>query len=185
MKRATEMAPADDALQYYVDALLDQGSPEDMPEADAASPTSEQGSAGPRYRVCRIASIRLALPAESVLDPLPLPSLLAYSSPHGYLGRHRYAGSEWKVIDLASLVTPGVPHPLPDTLVPLAGQAWALACSVEPQCLEIDAAAVQWRHGGGARPWLAGMTREGGCAIVDPTALVAALQSDARYTDEA
>jgi hypothetical protein len=185
MSADAEMFPAGDALQHYVDALLEL-----MPAAGEASPLPETAAPASgenglrRYRVCTIASIRLALPAEAVLEPVPLPPLLAYSAPHGYLGRHRLGGTEWKVVDLASLAAPGVPHPLPDALLPLADQPWALACSIEPSWLELDADAVQWREGGGPRPWLAGMTREGACAIIDLETLAAMLQADPRFAEE-
>lgn len=182
MNAEIDMAPACDALQFYVDALLEPAAADT--DAIEVAPPAPDTTKRERYRVCRIASIRLALPAAAVAAPLPLPSLLAYSSPHGYLGRHRHAGNEWKVIDLAHLAAPGVPHPRPDMLLPLLEQPWALACCTEPDQLELASEDVQWRQGSGARPWLAGMTREGSCAVIDADALIAALHANSRFSDE-
>lgn len=187
---ARPMAAADAAVQDYLDALLS-----DAPEAHAPAmaeppaPASDPGpvaidATGTRYRVCRIASVRLALPADALSDPMPLPSLLAYAGNHWLLGRHRHAGREWQVVDLARIVAPGVPRPLPDHLLPLRGGRWALACTLEDATLVLDDSAVRWREARSNRPWLAGMTHEDACAVVDLDALLAELAADPTVATE-
>jgi hypothetical protein len=170
------MAAPDAAVQDYLDALLSDAPGHDYDESVGESPQDEAG--GKRYRICRIASVRLALPADELIEPLPLPSLLAYAGNHWLLGRHRHAGREWQVVDLARIVAPGVPRPLPDHLLPLRRGHWALACTLEDETIQLADDAIRWRDARSNRPWLAGMTQENACAVVDLDALLAELATD-------
>lgn len=179
------ITPAGDALQDYVDALLlDSGIGSGTASTPTASGDAADSPGGRRYRVCQIGPVRLALPQDALLEPVPLPPLLAYSGPDWYLGRHRHAGTEWHVIDLAFIVAPGVPHPLPDALLPLVQGHCALACTLEPEPLLLDNDAIRWRQGGSARPWLAGITEDHRCAVVDLQALIDGLGDDPRLRAE-
>lgn len=166
-----------DAVQCYLDALLTNGAT----ETGADATTADRRRA---YRICRISSVRLALP-EAYLDAaIPLPPLLNYSAPDWFLGRHLHDGMQRQVVDLARIVAPDVPRSHADALLPIRSRPWAMACTLDPQVAWLTHDDIQWRDPGGMRPWLSGMSRDGQCAVIDIPALLDLLEADPRFHPE-
>lgn len=172
--------PVHEAVQSYVDALLEPGTAGTarMP----AEPRQADGTT--RYRVAWISSVRLALPEAALETPLPLPPLLAYTAPDWFLGRHRHNGEQLHVFDLAHVTAPEVPRAQPELMIPVRGQPWAIACTLEDAPLTLARRSVDWRQPSKLRPWLAGMTRDGTCAVLDIAALLSMLERDPRFNPE-
>lgn len=136
--------------------------------ADAPEPAAPRVTA---YRICRIASIRLALPAERLQATEVLPPTLRFATPSRTVEPYYDGQTTWSVMDLAQVVAPGVPRPHPEHLVRIAGTHRALACSLEQETQTLGDDQIHWREGGGRRPWLAGVAHAHACAIVDLDAL--------------
>lgn len=132
-----------------------------------------------RYLLCIAAGVKLAVPMADVTHVLPIPPLSPPNTPNPIcLGRWRHPSGEARVADLAAILSPDMAGALSSSLVLLSGRAWALACIVVDEPVALDAAAIQWRHGATTRPWLAGMSLEPKCGVVQTTALIEWLEKE-------
>lgn len=173
------MPAVHDAVQSYVEALLEPDT------GEAPTPSASEGTDGAiRYCVAHVSSVRLALPATWLDPPLPLPPLLAYSAPDWFLGRYRLDGVHLHVFDLAHVTAPEIPRAQPAVMIPVRGRPWAIACTLEDAPLRLARSAVRWREPSPLRPWLAGMTADGTCAVLDVPALLSMLEHDPRFQPE-
>lgn len=182
----------DVALADYFDALLSpprvaaaRGVPALAAEApverfvDAPTPATSglpRGGAR-RYRICRAAGVRLALPESEIAGVAPLPALLPPppAAPAWYAGRWPHEGLEMTVVRLAAVVAPERAASADAVLVCLGGGYWALACEDAGEELLLDTAEVRWRQAAGARPWLAGTALAARCAVLDVVGLTGML----------
>ncbi|WP_187300582.1 chemotaxis protein CheW, partial [Mizugakiibacter sediminis] len=130
-----------------------------------------------RYRVCRAAGVRLALPVSEIAEVAPLPALLPPppAAPAWYAGRWPHDGLEMTVVRLAAVVAPERAAGADAVLVRLGGGYWALACEDAGEERLLDAAEVRWRQAAGARPWLAGTALAARCAVLDVVGLTGML----------
>ncbi|HEX7113415.1 MAG TPA: chemotaxis protein CheW [Mizugakiibacter sp.] len=178
----------DVALADYFDALLSPpraavrampAAPAEVPverPAEAPMPGLPRGGAR-RYRVCRAAGVRLALPVSEIAEVAPLPALLPPppAAPAWYAGRWPHEGLEMTVVRLAAVVAPERAAGTDAVLVRLGGGYWALTCEDAGEELLLDAAEVRWRQAAGARPWLAGTALAARCAVLDVVGLTGML----------
>src|SRR5512142_478617 len=134
------------------------------------SSSSEASDVDPRYLLCVAAGVKLAVPMADVTHLLPMPPLSPPNSNNPIcLGRWRHPSGEARVADLAAILSPDMRGAQTTTLVILRDRVWALACVVDEEPVEMQAAAIQWRHGATTRPWLAGMSLEPKCGVVGTT----------------
>lgn len=132
-----------------------------------------------RYLLCVAAGVRLAVPMADVTHMLPMPPLSPPNTSNPIcLGRWRHPSGEARVADLAAILSSDMAGATSSTLVLLGGRAWALACIVDDEPVELDATAIQWRTGATTRPWLAGMSQDPKCGVVDTTALIDWLEKE-------
>lgn len=141
-----------------------------------AAPGMPRGGAR-RYRICRAAGVRLALPVSEIAEVAPLPALLPPppAAPAWYAGRWPHDGLEMTVVRLAAVVAPEHAAGADAVLVRLGGGYWALACEDAGEDLLLDSAEVRWRQAAGARPWLAGTALAARCAVLDVVGLTGML----------
>ncbi|MGE7138212.1 hypothetical protein ACQKIE_11340 [Luteibacter sp. NPDC031894] len=187
------MRAMQDAEQIVADYLADLLTPAAVPkEAPAAevkvvafepwrnTPTSAPSrDAACRYLLCVAAGVKLAVPMADVTHVIPMPPLTAPSSSNPVcLGRWRHPSGEARVADLAAILSPDLSGAPVMTLVILQGRNWALACVVDEEPVELSPDTIQWRRGAANRPWLAGMSPEPKCGVVDTTALIEWLEKE-------
>jgi hypothetical protein len=144
-----------------------------VPHPEAPAP------ADARYLLCLAAGVRLAVPMVDITHMLPMPPLTPPNTTNPIcLGRWRHPSGEARVADLAAILSPDMAGAQASTLVLLGDRAWALACIVNDEPVELDALAIQWRTGATTRPWLAGMSQEPKCGVVATTALIEWLEKE-------
>jgi hypothetical protein len=132
-----------------------------------------------RYLLCVAAGVKLALPMADVTHLLPMPPLTPPNTNNPIcLGRWRHPSGEARVADLAAVLSPDMGGAPASALVILRDRVWALACVVDEEPVELDAEAIQWRHGVTTRTWLAGMSLEPKCGVVGTTALIEWLEKE-------
>ena len=132
-----------------------------------------------RYLLCLAAGVRLAVPMADITHMLPMPPLTPPNTTNPIcLGRWRHPSGVARVADLAAILSPDMAGAQSPTLILLGDRAWALACIVDEEPVELDAAAIQWRKGATTRPWLAGMSQEPKCGVVGTTALIEWLEKE-------
>ncbi|WP_369927299.1 chemotaxis protein CheW [Xanthomonas sp. NCPPB 2632] len=132
-----------------------------------------------RYLLCIAAGVKLAVPMAEVSHVLPIPPLSPPNVPNPIcLGRWRHPGGEARVADLAAILSPDMAGALASTLVLLGERGWALACIVVDEPVELHTDAIHWRHGATTRPWLAGMSQDPKCGVVDTIALIEWLEKE-------
>lgn len=132
-----------------------------------------------RYLLCVAAGVKLAVPMADVTHVIPMPPLSPPNSSNPIcLGRWRHPGGEARVADLAAILSPDLSGSPVTTLVILRDRTWALACVVDEESVELLPDAIQWRLGATTRPWLAGMSPEPKCGVVDTTALIEWLEKE-------
>jgi purine-binding chemotaxis protein CheW len=180
---------AEQIVADYLAELLMPALPAEAPAAEVkivsidpwrAMPNPEPAArADARYLLCLAAGVRLAVPMADITHMLPMPPLTPPNSTNPIcLGRWRHPSGEARVADLAAILSPDMAGALTSTLILLGDRAWALACIVDDEPVEIDAAAIQWRRGATTRPWLAGMSLEPKCGVVGTTALIEWLEKE-------
>jgi purine-binding chemotaxis protein CheW len=180
---------AEQIVADYLAELLMPALPAEAPAAEVkivsidpwrAMPNPEPAArADARYLLCLAAGVRLAVPMADITHMLPMPPLTPPNSTNPIcLGRWRHPSGEARVADLAAILSPDMAGALTSTLILLGDRAWALACIVDEEPVEIDAAAIQWRTGATTRPWLAGMSLEPKCGVVGTTALIEWLEKE-------
>lgn len=132
-----------------------------------------------RYLLCVAGGVKLAVPMADVTHVIPMPPLTAPRSSNPIcLGRWRHPSGEARVADLAAILSPDLSGSAVMTLVILRDRTWALACVVDEEPVELLPDAIQWRLGATTRPWLAGMSLEPKCGVVDTTALIEWLEKE-------
>lgn len=132
-----------------------------------------------RYLLCVAAGVKLAVPMADVSHVLPIPPLSPPNVPNPVcLGRWRHPSGEARVADLAAIISPDMAGALSSSVVLLGHRGWAIACIVVDEPVELDADAIQWRTGATTRPWLAGMSQEPKCGVVNTTALIEWLEKE-------
>ncbi|WP_213948738.1 chemotaxis protein CheW [Luteibacter sp. dw_328] len=132
-----------------------------------------------RYLLCLAAGVRLAVPMADITHMLPMPPLTPPNTTNPIcLGRWRHPSGVARVADLAAILSPDMAGAHSPTLILLGDRAWALACIVDEEPVELDAAAIQWRIGATTRPWLAGMSQEPKCGVVGTAALIEWLEKE-------
>ncbi|MCE5232932.1 MAG: chemotaxis protein CheW [Xanthomonadaceae bacterium] len=176
----------DAALADYLDALLAPPAarapgvvapPAAVAEAVGADAPPAPRPGARRYRICRAAGVRLALPACEIAEVAPLPALAAPppGAPAWWAGSWSHAGLEVTVVRLAAVVAPDRAAPAAAALVRLGGGYWALACEDAGEDILLEPAEVRWRDRAGARPWLAGTALAARCAVLDVVGLTGML----------
>ncbi|WP_413625726.1 hypothetical protein [Luteibacter sp. Lutesp34] len=132
-----------------------------------------------RYLLCVAAGVKLAVPMADVTHVIPMPPLSPPNSSNPIcLGRWRHPGGDARVADLAAILSPDLSGSPVMTLVILRDRVWALACVVDEEPVELLPDAIQWRLGATTRPWLAGMSPEPKCGVVDTAALIQWLEKE-------
>ncbi|UPG86931.1 chemotaxis protein CheW [Luteibacter aegosomatis] len=143
-------------------------------DADAAG-----RGADPRYLLCSAAGVKLAVPMADVTHMLPMPPLTPPNTTNPIcMGRWRHPSGEARVADLGAILSPDMAGASTSTLVILGNRAWALGCVVDDEPVELMTDAIQWRHGATSRPWLAGMSKEPKCGVVETAALIRWLEQE-------
>ncbi|MET0936909.1 MAG: hypothetical protein ABWX83_13015, partial [Luteibacter sp.] len=183
------MQDAEQIVADYLAELLTPALPAPAPEPDVKVVTIEtwRQSPGPevvapadsRYLLCLAAGVRLAVSMSDITHMLPMPPLTPPNTTNPIcLGRWRHPSGEARVADLAAILSPDMAGAHASTLVLLGDRAWALACIVDDEPVELPAGAIQWRTGATTRPWLAGMSQEPKCGVVGTTALIEWLEKE-------
>jgi len=187
------MRAMQDAEQIVADYLAELLTPVAVPaQAPAAEvkvvafePWRNTPTSGPareadcRYLLCVAAGVKLAVPMAEVTHVIPMPPLTPPNTSNPIcLGRWRHPSGEARVADLAAILSPDLSGAPTMTLVILRERTWALACVVDEEPVELLPEAIQWRRGAATRPWLAGMSPEPKCGVVDPTALIEWLEKE-------
>jgi hypothetical protein len=132
-----------------------------------------------RYLLCLAAGVRLAVPMADITHMLPMPPLTPPNTTNPIcLGRWRHPSGVARVADLAAILSPDMAGAQASTLILLGDSAWALACIVNDEPVELNATAIQWRTGATTRPWLAGMSQDPKCGVVGTTALIEWLEKE-------
>jgi hypothetical protein len=132
-----------------------------------------------RYLLCLAAGVRLAVPMADITHMLPMPPLTPPNTTNPIcLGRWRHPSGVARVADLAAILSPDMAGAQASTLILLGDSAWALACIVNDEPVELNATAIQWRTGASTRPWLAGMSQDPKCGVVGTTALIEWLEKE-------
>jgi hypothetical protein len=135
--------------------------------------------ADPRYLLCRAGGVKLAVPMADVTHMVPMPPLSPPNVPNPIcMGRWRHPGGEARVADMGAVLSPDMAGISVATLVILRDRAWAIACVIDDEPVELHADAIQWRQGATSRPWLAGMSKEPKCGVVDTAALISWLEQE-------
>ncbi|MGY3229722.1 purine-binding chemotaxis protein CheW [Luteibacter sp. HA06] len=180
---------AEQIVADYLAELLTPALPPAVPDAEVKvvsidpwrtmlNPESP-APADARYLLCLAAGVRLAVPMADITHMLPMPPLTPPNTTNPIcLGRWRHPSGEARVADLAAILSPDMAGAQASTLVLLGDRAWALACIVNDEPVELDASAIQWRTGATTRPWLAGMSQEPKCGVVATTALIDWLEKE-------
>ena len=180
---------AEQIVADYLAELLTPALPPAAPDAEvkvvSIDPWRTVGSDEPatradsRYLLCLAAGVRLAVPMADITHMLPMPPLTPPNTTNPIcLGRWRHPSGVARVADLAAILSPDMAGAHSPTLILLGDRAWALACIVDEEPVELDAAAIQWRNGATTRPWLAGMSQEPKCGVVGTTALIEWLEKE-------
>lgn len=173
---------SDEIVQAYVDALMQPVAT----VAVAAAPVPESAApliaVGPdSYRICLAGRLRLALALSDLETPLAWRHDAAVAGTGWYRGSTDDTLVRRHVVDLAAAVAPELGVVEADTLLPVATRPWALAVRMEPAPQHLPRSQVRWRERAGSRPWLAGMTHGGDCAVVDVFALIEQLEADPAF----
>lgn len=168
------------AMEQYIAALLNDARPgEQNAPLHAAADAVDTQAALPRYREFTAAGVPWLLPDSDIEACMPLPGDLQETAvPSWRLGTLARAGSEVVVVDLAKVVAPGLSFARPGIGLHLAGRPWCLAVAAIGAVQGIDQAQFALRAERGARPWLAGMTRDIPRALLDPDALIRVLLAE-------
>jgi hypothetical protein len=183
------MQDAEQIVADYLAELLTPALPAAAPQAEVkvvtietwrnGQPADAPAPADARYLLCLAAGVRLAVPMRDVTHMLPMPPLTPPNTTNPIcLGRWRHPSGEARVADLAAILSPDMAGAPASTLVLLGDRQWALACIVDDEPVDLDAAAIQWRTGATTRPWLAGMSQEPKCGVVGTTALIEWLEKE-------
>lgn len=180
---------AEQIVADYLAELLTPALPTPAPDAEVkvvsidpwrTVPNAEPPTpADSRYLLCLAAGVRLAVPMSDITHMLPMPPLTPPNTTNPIcLGRWRHPSGVARVADLAAILSPDMAGAHSPTLVLLGDRAWALACIVDEEPVELDATAIQWRMGATTRPWLAGMSQEPKCGVVGTAALIEWLEKE-------
>jgi hypothetical protein len=183
------MQDAEQVVADYLAELLTPASPAAAPDAEVkivsidpwrTVPNDEPATrADSRYLLCLAAGVRLAVPMADITHMLPMPPLTPPNTTNPIcLGRWRHPSGVARVADLAAILSPDMAGAQASTLILLGDSAWALACIVNDEPVELNATAIQWRTGATTRPWLAGMSQEPKCGVVGTTALIEWLEKE-------
>jgi hypothetical protein len=183
------MQDAEQIVADYLAELLTPPTPPAAPQAEVKVVTIESWRHTPdpetaaptdsRYLLCLAAGVRLAVPMRDITHMLPMPPLTPPNTSNPIcLGRWRHPSGEARVADLAAILSTDMAGASASTLVLLGDLAWALACIVDDEPVELAAASIQWRTGATTRPWLAGMSQEPKCGVVGTTALIEWLEKE-------
>lgn len=148
-------------LGDYLDALLQ---PVSLPHAstDDTAP----------WCLCKLGRLQLLLPAHALDAAMPA-AAVALPPTDWHLARVHIGDGEWRVLELARTIAPGIPAGGIETLIPVTGSGWALGVPGHPQPRVLSADAMQWRPHRNSRPWLADMSRDGQFMALDVHILVA------------
>lgn len=130
-----------------------------------------------------VAGLNLAVPLKSLggihnwQAPKPL-----FGRPAWYLGIMPHREAQLNVVDTACWVMPEkYTEALAESLdyqylVMLGESHWGLACEKLVNTVTLEPEQVQWRQGGGKRPWLGGIVKEKMCALLNVEALIDLLE---------
>jgi purine-binding chemotaxis protein CheW len=155
--------------------------PEPSPVEDEA-PTTQAGAAATvdvHYLTLRVGSIKLAFARDEIDAIMPDAEIEPLrGAPEQVAGSVMHDGKRRMVLSLAPVVIGHAAVPQMQTVVMLGGGLWGVAGGevVEDMVVNIDQ--VKWRspmERHDVRPWLAGLSRADGVAIVDTAALRRAL----------
>lgn len=152
----------DTILDDYLDALL----------ADAPLPEHAAAENAAAWRLCELGRLLLLLP-NAALGAAITCANLPDAPMDWHLARIHVSDRDWRVMDLARCIAPGLAAPMVDNLLPVTGSDWLLAVPGHPQPLALPADAIQWRPHRNSRAWLAGMSRDGRYMALDVHILVA------------
>jgi hypothetical protein len=183
------MQDAEQIVADYLAELLTPALPAAAPDAEvkivsidpwrSVSNDKPATRADSRYLLCLAAGVRLAVPMADITHMLPMPPLTPPNTTNPIcLGRWRHPSGVARVADLAAILSSDMAGAQASTLILLGDSAWALACIVNDEPVELNAMAIQWRTGATTRPWLAGMSQEPKCGVVGTTALIEWLEKE-------
>lgn len=165
----------DTALRDYLDALLQESEP--------PRPETTHGDPKTIWQLCKLGRLQLLLPGDAVGAPINANDHAAASAVwhHAHV---RIDAEDWRVLELARCITPGLPCAAADTLLPVTGDRWMLAVPGRPVPMHLPNVAIEWRTQRNSRPWLAGMNRDGRHMVLDVRALIAHASRNADTTYE-
>lgn len=177
-RQSEDMVVRITAMEQYIAALLnDARQGQQNAPLHAAADNIDTQAAQTRYREFTAAGVPWLLPDSDIEACMPLPADLQETpGPSWRLGVLARAGFEVVVVDLAKVVAPGLSFARPGIGLHLAWRPWCLAVAAIGAVRGIDQAQLALRTERGARPWLAGMTRDIPRALLDPDALIRVLQ---------
>lgn len=183
---------AKSALLSYIDTLLFDGDAVTKEEAQTFGSDSENveknvgATSGAPLRVLlfKVAGIPLAVSLEDIAGVIDVEqsALLRMSSRGGMTIRaYGYRGRDIYALDTREIIFPEG-HParsFPEDaggrrMLALAGCDWGLLCDEVGDMVNVNHQDVEWRMHRTARPWLAGMVKGGGYALVDVKELLEA-----------
>lgn len=177
-----------DSFDVPVQASGDQPLAAEL-EADAPISEMEEAFLEPpapvvdeTYLILTVGSIKLAFPRDEVAATLQMPQIEPLrGAPEQVAGVVEFDGKRRMLLSLAPVVIGHAAVPQNQTVLMLGGGLWGVAGGPVIDGLTIEPDRIKWRSPSerhGARPWLAGLSRADGVAIVDTAALRRALSGN-------
>ena len=183
---------AKSALLSYIDTLLFDGDAVNNEEPRKFADDSENiekdavatAELPLRVLLFKVAGIPLAAPLEDIAGVIDVEqtALLRMSSRGGMTIRaFGYRGRDIYALDTREIIFPEG-HPARSSpkdaggrrMLALAGCDWGLLCDEVKDMINLNHQDVEWRMHRSARPWLAGMVKGSGYALVDVKELLEA-----------
>lgn len=159
------MTTPDAVLRDYMDALLRDPAP-------TASVAPEP--AGAAWQACTLGRLHVLLPGDALGAPVAARAL-DRAPAAWHLATIPIDGGDRRVAELARCIAPDLPAVAIDMLLPVNGTPWLLGVPGVPAAVSVADDAIAWRAQRASRPWLAGMTRDARCMVLDVHALIAQL----------
>jgi len=148
----------------------------EMPEATTPAAIDSD------YLILSVGSLQLAFPRSEIVATLQEPQIEPLrGAPEQVAGVVEFDGSRRMVLSLSDIVIGHAAVPQNRTVLMLGGGLWGVAGGPLSDEQVVDHDRIKWRsptERHGARPWLAGLSRTDGVAIVDTAALRLALSGN-------
>jgi purine-binding chemotaxis protein CheW len=173
------IADHDDALSIYFEEILVEATADTLKNKAPSmvqKPMSERGENVPfRVLLFDLNGLQLAMNTEDVKAILPWPALPLVQNQQTK-NKPVFMGSynQIKIINTAHIMLP-IKHQHdiaePNFIIVVGAGEWALSCHKINAVIDLLPQEIRWRNNIGTRPWLAGMSIEKSCSIINITEL--------------